>query len=306
MARKSKSTKSPEQRRAEMEALHGQLAEAVEQLRSSERWTAYLRFCASFHRYSFSNVLLIWFQFPEASRVAGYRAWQAKGRQVRKGERGLRIIGTGTVRISSDDDAEEEGEKTEDGRRRVFFPVSVFDISQTELAEGAEDVSTIAHELQGADHAGILSRVVEHLTAAGVPVEFSTTRAGVNGYTTPANAETGQPVRVVISDQLDPAQQAKTALHEAAHITLGHLDDDAAEYVAHRGRYEVEAESVAYVLAGILGLDSSAYSVGYVAGWAERAESDVIKDTATRVLKATHTLAEALSPTEADAEPVAA
>lgn len=299
MARKTKSSKSPEQRRAEMEALHDQLAEAVEELRSSERWAAYLRFCTSFHRYSFANVMLIWWQCPEASAVAGYRAWQAKGRQVRKGERGLRIIGTGTVRVS-DDDAEEEGEKTEDGRRRVFFPVSVFDISQTELAEGAEDVSTVAHELTGADDAGILARVVAHLTATGVPVAFGSTRAGVNGYTSPADAETGEPVRVVINDQLDPAQQAKTALHEAAHIALGHIDDDPAEYVAHRGRYEVEAESVAYVLAGILGLDSSAYSVGYVAGWAERAESDVIKDTAARVLKAAHTLAEALAPTEAE------
>lgn len=299
MGRTSKSTKTPEQRRAEMEALHGQLAEAVEELRNSERWTAYLRFCASFHRYSFTNVMLIWAQCPEAAAIAGYRAWQAKGRQVRKGERGLRIIGTGTVRISSDDTAE-DGEPTEDGRRRVFFPVSVFDISQTELAEGAEDVSTVAHELTGADDAEILARVVDHLTAAGVIVEFGNTRAGVNGYTSPANTETGEPLRVVINDQREPAQQAKTALHEAAHIVLGHLDQDAAEYVAHRGRYEVEAESVAYVLAGILGLDSSAYSVGYVAGWAEGAETDVIKDTATRVLKAAHTLAEALAPAEAE------
>lgn len=34
----------------------------------------------------------------------------------------------------------------------------------------------------------------------------------------------------------------------------------------HRGQCEVEAESVAHVVAGILGLDTSAYSVGYVAG----------------------------------------
>ncbi|MGO2520138.1 MAG: ArdC-like ssDNA-binding domain-containing protein [Microbacterium sp.] len=298
MARKTKTQKNPEQRRAEMEALHDQLAEGVEQLRSSERWAAYLNFCTGFHRYSFANVILIWRQCPEAAAVAGYRAWQAKGRQVRKGERGLRILGTGTVRTSADDD-DADGEPAEDGRRRIFFPVSVFDIAQTDLAEGAEDASTVADELTGEDEAGILARVVDYLTAEGVPVELGNTAAGVNGYTAPANADTGEPVRVMINDQLEPAQQAKTALHEAAHITLGHLDDDHAEYLAHRGRYEVEAESVAYVLAGILGADTSAYSIGYVAGWAERAETDVIKSTATRVLKAAHTLADALAPADA-------
>lgn len=90
-------------------------------------------------------------------------------------------------------------------------------------------------------------------------------------------------------------------MHEAAHIALGHVED-LAEYVEHRGRYEVEAESVAYVLAGMLGIDSAAYSVGYVAGWAERAEGDVIRDSATRVLAAVHSLAEAL---HIDEEPAA-
>lgn len=90
---------------------------------------------------------------------------------------------------------------------------------------------------------------------------------GRNGYTARADEQAGVPIRVVIEVGNSPAQQAKTAIHEAAHIVLGHLQDDFAEYVAHRGRYEVEAESVAYVVAGMLGLDSSDYSTGYVTGW---------------------------------------
>lgn len=288
----SRKGRTPEQKRAEMEALHEKLAEGVEALRSSQTWADYLRFCASFHRYSFSNLLLILMQSPEACHVAGYRAWQAKGRQVRKGERGIRILGTGTVKVSAEQD-EETGEVVE-GRRRVFFPVSVFDIAQTDVMEGHEDTSTVAHRLTGDDEHGILSRVVDHLTASGVSVEFRAIANGANGYTCPADDQAGQPVRVVIEERNHPAQQAKTAIHEAAHLILGHLADEPAEYVAHRGRYEVEAESVAYVLAGMLGLDSSDYSTGYVATWAERVEDDVIKETAGRVLAAVHTLAEAL------------
>ena len=290
--------RTPEQKRAEMEQLHNTLTAAVEQLRDSETWTAYLRFARSFHRYSFSNLLLIWAQNPEATQVAGYRAWQAKGRQVRKGERGIRIYGTGTVKVAADN--EDNGEEVENGRRRVFFPVSVFDIAQTEVMEGHEDVSELAHPLTGEDEGGILARVVDHLTASGAVVEISPLTTA-NGYTEPAPEGTGGPVRVVIADHLSPAHQAKTALHEAAHIALGHVED-LAEYVEHRGRFEVEAESVAYVLAGMLGIDSAAYSVGYVAGWAERAEADVIRDSATRVLAAVHDLADAL---HIDAEPEA-
>lgn len=293
--------RTPEQKRAEMEELHDKLAAAVEALRDSATWAAYLRFCSGFHRYSFSNLLLIWAQCPEASRVAGYRAWQAKGRQVRKGERGIRIYGTGTVKVAAAD--EDNGEEVENGRRRVFFPVSVFDIAQTEVMEGHEDVSELAHTLTGDDERGILSRVVAYLTACGVVVEFAPLRAA-NGYTQPSDEKTGG-VRVVIADHLSPAQQAKTALHEAAHIALGHIND-LADYLEHRGRHEVEAESVSYVLAGMLGLDSSAYSVGYVAGWAERAEADVIRDSATRVLSAVHTLAEALQIDDEPAEQAAA
>ena len=290
----SKTTKTPEQRKAEMEALHGRLGEQVEALRSSAEWTRYLTFCAAFHRYSISNLLLILAQRENATHVAGYRAWQKLGRQVRKGERGIAILGTGEKKITEDN--EETGEETTTGRRRVFFPVRVFDISQTDPIEGCETVEHPAHQLTGEDEGNIFQAVAEYLTAQGVQVSRSPLPEGLNGYTT--RADLSLPVMVVVSDRLSPAQAAKTALHEAAHVTLGHIEDDHAEYLAHRGRYEVEAESVAYVLAGLLGLDTSAYSVGYVATWAEREQADAIKETAGRVLAAVHTLAEALVPAD--------
>jgi hypothetical protein len=42
--------------------------------------------------HSFANVLLIAAQRPEASLVASYEQWQALGRQVNRGERGIQII----------------------------------------------------------------------------------------------------------------------------------------------------------------------------------------------------------------------
>lgn len=286
MARRIKNTKSPEERRAEAEALQASIAEQVEQLRQSEAWTRFLDFAQVFHRYSVNNLLLILSQRPDATRVAGYRTWQSVGRQVTKGQRGIRIFGGRDVVTREED--ERTGEETEHRTRR-FFPVSVFDISQTEpIDRDAEDPSTIAHRLTGDDPLGILAAVVDYLTGQGWTVEREAIAGEVNGYTTTDGSR-----RVVVDVDLSPAHAAKTALHEAAHVLL-HAEEDPAEYVQHRGVKETEAESVAYVVAGLLGLDTSAYSIGYVAGWSE-GDAETIKATAARVLRAAHTLAEALT-----------
>ena len=80
-----------------------------------------------------------------------------------------------------------------------------------------------------------------------------------------------------------------------------HADEDPSEYVEHRGTKETEAESVAYVVAGLLGMDTSRYSIGYVAGWSE-GDAETIKATAARVLRASHLLAEAITDAKDQAD----
>jgi len=288
MSRKITTTKTADERRAEAETLQASIAEQVEHLRDSEAWTNYLNFAQSFHHYSLGNLLLILAQLPEASHVAGYRAWQHHGRQVRKGEKGLRIFAGRNIRWTEEDQT--TGEETQRNTVR-FFPVSVFDISQTDLTDpAAEDHSTIAHRLIGDDPTGITDAVTDYLTSQGWTVTRHKIPGTTNGYTTTDGTR-----RVAICSTLTPAHAAKTALHEAAHVIL-HSTEDHTEYVEHRGIKETEAESVAYIVAGILGLDTSGYSIGYVAGWSE-GKTELIKQTAARVLAAAHTLTEALTAT---------
>lgn len=286
MARKISSTKTPEQRRAEAEALHAQIAEQVEALRDTGAWRRFLDFSRAFHQYSLSNLLLILSQRPEATQVAGYRTWQRLGHQVRKGERGIRIFGGREVRETIEDEC--TGEDKEQRRLR-FFPVSVFDVSQTEPIDGEAGSSVeLAERLTGDDPTGILEAVTEFLTAKGWTVARRSIPGDKNGYTTIDGSR-----RVVIDADLSPAQAAKTALHEAAHVML-HADEPADEYVAHRGVKETEAESVAYVVAGILGLDTSSYSIGYIAGWSS-ADIETIKRTAGNVLRTAHQIVDAIT-----------
>src|SRR4051794_1401131 len=88
--------KTAEERAAEVEALAEQLNEAVAALTSSQAWLRMLRMSARFTRYSPNNVLLLWMQAEQRgvglSRMAGYRARQAMGRQVVKGARSFAVL----------------------------------------------------------------------------------------------------------------------------------------------------------------------------------------------------------------------
>ena len=47
---------------------------------------------ATFHNYSFSKMMLICLQRPDATHVAGFNTWKKLGRYVKKGEKGIGII----------------------------------------------------------------------------------------------------------------------------------------------------------------------------------------------------------------------
>ena len=66
------------------------IEQGVKDVCSSESFKQYLSCLSKFHGYSLNNTLLILSQKPEASLVAGYRAWQTNfNRHVNKGEKRL-------------------------------------------------------------------------------------------------------------------------------------------------------------------------------------------------------------------------
>lgn len=227
-------------------------------------------------------MVLIWAQHPTATRVAGYRQWERLGRQVVKGSKAIKIFGYSMRKVTEvDDDGEEET------TRRPYFPVlNVFDIDQTELIDGHTDDSAISSPLAGADESDIFGRVADYLSTTGWTVERGDT-APAFGYT-----RTDGSHLIRVSDAVEPAQAAKTVIHEAAHALL-HAEEGGDEYIAHRGLKETEAESVAYVMAGLLGLDTSDYSVGYIAGWSH-GDLDLVRSSAANVLRTVDTLSKAL------------
>ena len=270
------------------EQMQEKIAEQVEQLRESGQWQRFLDLSTGFHAYSLSNLLLIAAQRPDATAVAGFRKWKEKGRQVRKGEKAIRIFGYRERTITEQD--ESTGEETT--RRAVYFPVlSVFDIAQTDsTGDEATDQAALnltSHLTGDTDH-GVIDRLTAALAAAGWTVGVEPILWGAAGYTDPDTR------RVVLAQGLAPEQHAKTLIHEAAHIELDHIADREA-YRAHRGLMETEAESVAYVVAGMLGFDTAAYSIGYIAGWSH-ADTDLVRSTAQRVITAVRKIHARIAP----------
>ena len=295
MARK---TYTPQQREAAREAraakveqMHDELTAAVDALTESGQWQRWLDFLGSFHQYSLNNTLLIQIQCPHATQVAGFKAWQAKGRQVRKGEKGIRIFGKPFRIVSETDEA--TGEKT---RRAVKCPppvVSVFDISQTDPIEGVEQPTAPVAQLQGDDPAALYERISEWMTGQGWTVTREQIPGETNGFCTVDGTR-----RIVVDADLSDAHAAKTAIHEAAHAILHTDDEGKLTREPDQATRELEAESVAYVVAGLHNLDTSDYSVGYVASWSG-GQAEQVKATAVRVLEAVHLIADALDADQA-------
>ena len=141
--------------------LHEELTAAVDRLAHSDAWRRMLEVASRLPTYSPSNVLLIAVQRPDATRVAGFRAWKALGRHVVKGEKGIAILAPCLYRASDPGGGEVnratsgEGLATapEDAQRQLrgFRVVHVFDVAQTEgevrtdvdprlIAEGLESI----------------------------------------------------------------------------------------------------------------------------------------------------------------------
>ncbi len=180
------------------------LAKAVDEVRASDLFRKNLDVQARFHRYSWRNSMLILSQCPNASQVAGYRAWQKLKRQVRKGEHGIRILAPCPYKR----EVEAPNGETDTVSGMFFRCVSVFDVSQTDgEALPTVDVPTVA------DAADTLLTALARVAEFGkIAVTFGTIDGGAYGVSKHG--------AIGVDDTHTTGQQAKTLAHELAHEAL--------------------------------------------------------------------------------------
>lgn len=256
-----------------------QLEAGVKEVFTSEAYARYLKFMAQFHSYSVNNSLLIWMQKPDATLVAGYQTWLKKHkRQVKKGEKGIRILAPMTRKLTKTKKNQWGDLEEVEVSYTTFKPTTVFDISQTD----GDEVPTICNELSGdvAGYADLFKRLTE---ISPVPVEFEDIQTGANGYY--SHSENLIRLKAGMSE----VQTIKTLIHEISHALL-HCDVTGIEKDADRMTKEVQAESIAYAVCAMIGLDTADYSFEYIAGWSSghdvkelTASMEVVRKTANSI-----------------------
>lgn|GEM_PF-5523237 len=275
-----------EQRQQQLTAITDMLEQGVADVFTSEKYMEYLKTMSKFTRYSTNNTILISMQRPEATLVAGYEAWKKNfNRQVKKGEKGIKIfapvpykstierdkIDPNTRQVVLDRNGEAVKEQVE-VRRAAFRAITVFDVSQT-TGDPLPLLSPTLLRDDVADFENVLAVLIQ---TAKIPVRFEDIPGEAFGYYDRTNK------RIVVRDGLAQAQTVKTLIHEIAHSRLHAIDENAPDSDKHlpdQNTREVQAESVAFVVASHYGLDTGEYSFTYIAGWSSGREAEELKES---------------------------
>lgn len=230
------------------DAMHT-LEQEVVALQDSDKFREYLTLQSKLHAYSFSNTLLIHAQKPNATYVAGFHAWLALGRHVKKGAKGIAIMVPHRLKVETDEGIEQHVSS--------FGVGYVFDVSDTEGADLPQIDVPVLDGNAGAELFQLLARCseAEGVSIAGMPPNSTD---GVMGYYEPSEK------RISVRSDVSQLQQTKTLAHELAH----HFDPGIKDYAMTRPECETLAESVAYVVLAHFSLDSGTRSFPYVATWA--------------------------------------
>ena len=279
-----------------VQELTDKLEQGLQDLFNSDSYRNYLSTMSKFHNYSFNNTLLIAMQKPDATLVAGYKAWQKNfERHVNKGEKAIRILAPAPYKIKEErdkiDPVTQELLLDKDGNPQkeeveitipAFRAVSVFDLSQT---DGKPIPELTAKELLS-DVEGYqdMIRAVEAISP--VPIKLEEIAGDSKGY------YDREAKRIAVQENMSESQTLKTMIHEVAHSKLHSKEVEQDEQMRKdRNTKEVEAESVAYTVCQHFGVDTSDYSFGYIAGWSSgrdtkelRASMDTIRRTASELI----------------------
>lgn len=294
--------KSAEAIRNEVNEAYAELENGLQELMTSEKYLDFLNTMAERPRYSFNNTVLVYLQKPDATFLAGYGKFrETYGHQVIQGEKGIKIFAP-IIRKKKNNLIEGEIEKSKNNKEEKeeetivgFRMVKIFDISQTKpimekTEEGNEIPCKRAQKL--IDSLSYLKMVnlwaedeefQEELLAAAkdmidIPVKEKELSPDLGGY---FRFQDKDNLHIVLNNKFGITSRFTTLLHEWTHYHLHNPFKKETEWITEKLKKqdkEIQAESVAYIVAKHFGIDSSPESFKYVASWSK--EKD-IKDLKT-------------------------
>lgn len=248
----------------DLKGLSAHMKEGVKNYFNSDTYKAFLNTMSKLNNYSLNNLFLIVTQNPKASAVASFKAWKSFDRHVKKGEKALKIWAPYQVTRKDEKGKPVLNKKGQEVKDTRFRLVPVFDVSQTEGKELPQPV----YELEGThqDYANLYRAAKETAAAKGIAFEISKEPMEAHGFYSPTDS------KIVIRAGMSERETLSTIFHEMAHADLHNPKNLEGQHLT-RTTKELQAESVAYVVANHYGLDTSSYSFGYLAGWSKEPDS---------------------------------
>lgn len=267
--------------------LNQHLKKGVKQYLNSEHYKHYLDKMSQLNNYSSRNIQLILAQNPNAKYVTSLNKWNKEfGRYINKGEKALKIIAP-NIHLKKDSEGNPMLDKEGKPVTYMTFQVkSVFDVSQTKGKELPKALQPVKENLSDLDYANLYRSLKTIADNNHVQVRFEQLDNGRRGRYNPKNNE------IVIHKDMGKAQIIKTFLHETAHSELHHSHHPQKENLTYSNA-ELQAESVAYVVASYYGMDTAEHSFGYLAKWTDdkkalsdlEAQLDIVQQEAKSLIQ---------------------
>ena len=181
---------------------------AAEQLLTSQGWERWVRVRSrnGLSRYSVNNQLLIALARPDATFVAGFRAWLELGYQVRKGEKATWILAPLKIKERDRASGEETGET-----RTLFRAVPVFDHAQVAAGEHATPLEPPVEPLSGDSHEHLLEPLERFAGSLGFAVSFETIDGPTGGWCDAKRK------RIIVDADRPANARVRVLIHEIAH-----------------------------------------------------------------------------------------
>jgi hypothetical protein len=205
---------------------------------------------SAFHDYSIGNQLAALFQCSlrkiPVGPISTLKNWNSKGRYVKRGEKAIWLCMPITGKKTAKD--ETTGEEITDHYTFFVWKPRWFVLAQTDGQEYKPDVAINAWNR---------AKALEALNIEERPFEMID--GNCQGYS--------QHKTIAINPiAINPL---KTTIHELAHVLCGHTTEGRVtdSEVTPRHLREAEAESVAFLVGSIIGLDNLSDSRGYIQGW---------------------------------------
>ena len=253
--------------------LYKKLVDGLDNIISSGQYNKFLKFSKNFHNYSFNNLVLIFNQKEDATRVAGFKTWEKLGRKIKKGAKGIQIMypikRSHTQKIDNQESLLDNKEIKNEQitiEYMTYRPTYVYDISQT-IGKPLPLENSKLNTNTKKEFYDFLKEYSPY------PVIEQEINSGALGYWSIKEKQ------IVLKKELSVDDKTSTLLHELTHALYDDFD-----YKENRDLSEIFVESVAFIVADYFDLDTSMCSFNYITKWA-KGDMKTILELGTKIQK---------------------